>query len=114
MGGGMADPFEDEQRRAGRGMGRGRGRGPRPERPHDTRDYTTGVRQQVGRGAASVVDRVDGVQVKGQARARFVRTVQTAEREATDALHRQRVPPDYEKHIKRYFQDLRAEAAGND
>ena len=110
MGAGMDDPFENEQRRVGRGMGRGRGRGERPERAHETRDYDTGVRQQVGRGAASIVDLVDGSQVKGQARARFVRTVQAAEKEATDALERQRIPPDYQKHIKRYFMDLQAEA----
>jgi hypothetical protein len=49
---------------------------------------------------------VDGEQVRGEATDEFVELITAAERVATDTVHRDRLPRQYQKSVKEYFSRL--------
>jgi chemotaxis protein histidine kinase CheA len=93
----------------GGGMGK-QGQGEGGVAPEEVTDVGFQVqRQQVatGRGAITGQFLVDGGQVKGEAETEFVEVVTAAERAATDAVRRDRVPRQYQKAVREYFKNVR-------
>lgn len=93
--------------RPGEGLGRGRGQGPRPEQQEKTNAYDTAVKQKTGRGAAQIVDFVDGPNIKGGVQQEIATQFEEAKSEAADPLTGQRLPRDSQSHAKEYFDALR-------
>lgn len=94
-------------RRPGLGLGRGRGNGARPEEKTDARFYDTKVKQQTGKGAALVVDFVDGPNMKGQVQQEIKSQFESVKSEETDPLTGQHLPRAYREHTQKYFDTLR-------
>jgi hypothetical protein len=94
-------------RRPGMGLGRGRGQGPRPEEKTDSKFYDTKVKQQTGKGAALVVDFVDGPNMKGQVQQQIQTEFESMKTEETDPLTGQQLPRAYREHTQKYFDSLR-------
>ena len=93
--------------RPGMGLGRGRGNGPRPEEKTDSKFYDTKVKQQTGKGAALVVDFVDGPNMKGQVQQQIQTQFESMKAEETDPLTGQQLPRAYREHTQKYFDTLR-------
>jgi hypothetical protein len=91
----------------GMGMGRGRGTGPRPEEKTDSKFYDTKVKQQTGKGAALVVDFVNGPNMKGQVQQQIQTEFESVKTEETDPLTGQQLPRGYREHTQKYFDSLR-------
>ncbi|KKK56910.1 hypothetical protein LCGC14_3059790, partial [marine sediment metagenome] len=87
----------------GFGLGRGRGQGDRPEAETDTSTYDSQVRQKLGRGAADVVDLVEGPNVKGQVQEEIKQQFDTQQRAMTDPLSGRRLPKPYQRQAREYF-----------
>lgn len=91
----------------GMGLGKGRGNGPRPEEKTDTGFYNTKVKQQTGKGAALVVDLVDGPNMKGQVQQEIQTEFQSVKAGETDPLTSQQLPRAYREHSLKYFDSFR-------
>jgi len=96
-----------KQCQGGMGMGPGRGQGDRPEEETDTAFYQSRVRQKVGKGAASLVDLVDGPNVKGKVEQQIKEQYETARHQSADPLTGQRIPRKHRQHAKEYFDRFR-------
>ncbi|HEV3342758.1 MAG TPA: hypothetical protein VG125_20465, partial [Pirellulales bacterium] len=94
-------------RRPGMGLGRGRGKGPRPEEKTDSKFYDTKVKQQTGKGAALVVDFVEGPNMKGEVQQQIKTQFESMKTEETDPLTGQQLPRAYREHTQKYFDTLR-------
>ena len=93
----------------GPGMGQkpGQGRGGlAPEEQTATRFKTH--RQKVHTGQGRIIGQflIDGQQAKGQVSDELVEVLAAEEREATDLIHRDRIPRQYHKAIKDYFSNV--------
>ena len=94
-------------RRGGKGMSRGRGFGDRPEAPDKTAEYSTKVKQQLGKGKAFAEGTApSNTPVKGQSVIDIQGEVQAGTGNAADALTNQKVPRNVEKHIRGYFDQI--------
>jgi len=87
-------------------MGQGRG-GLAPEE-----DATVGFKVQRGKvhtGKGAIIGQflVDGEQVKGDVSPEFAEIVTAAERDASDAVSRDRIPRQYQEAVKEYFSDVK-------
>jgi hypothetical protein len=105
----MLEGSMDSDRRMGNNnaTGRGRGRGDRPEAPDKTAEYTTNVRQQLGKGKAFAEGTAPpNTPVKGQSVLDVQAQVETSAGNAADALSNQKVPRSIEKHIRGYFDQI--------
>lgn len=103
--GGFSDAFSN--RRGGQGLGRGRGRGDRPEAPDKTAEYSTQVKQQLGKGKAFAEGTApSNTPVKGQSFLDVQGEIQAGTSSAADALSNQKVPRNVEKHIRGYFDQI--------
>lgn len=91
----------------GMGLGKGRGNGPRPEEKTDTSFYNTKVKQQTGKGAALVVDLVDGPNMKGQVQQEIQTEFESVKAGETDPLTTQQLPRAYREHSLKYFNSFR-------
>lgn len=91
----------------GMGLGRGRGNGPRPEEKTGSQFYDSKVKQQTGKGAAIVVDSVDGPNVKGQVEQQIQTEFESVKSGQTDPLTSQQLPRGYREHTQKYFDSLR-------
>jgi hypothetical protein len=93
----------------GGGMGRlGRGRGgaaPEEETPVDFK--TERGKVETTKGAIIGQFLVDGEQVKGDVTPEFAEVVTAAERDASDAVSRDRIPRQYQEAVKEYFSDVK-------
>lgn len=92
--------------RGGLRPGRGRGANQRPE-DGPTQTYDSAVKQKIQRGAATIVDMVDGPAGKGGVQQEIQAAVEGARAEAADPLTGQRLPRAYEQHAREYFNGLR-------
>ncbi len=95
---------------SGSGMGRnpGQGRGGlAPERKTGIGFKIVRGKVKTGKGAIIGQFLVDGEQQKGDVSSDFVEVVTAAERDATDAVSRDRVPRQYQKAVKEYFTTVR-------
>ncbi|MEX0678966.1 MAG: hypothetical protein WD063_17970 [Pirellulales bacterium] len=104
--GGELDP-RFRERGGGKGIGVGLGPGLGPETKPGGKLYDSAVRQQPGKGAATVVGEADGPNRKGRAREEIQTEFSEARQNAADALVEQRLPRDYRDHAKKYFDALR-------
>jgi hypothetical protein len=91
----------------GFGMGPGRGQGARPEAETDSNSYDTQVKQKVERGAADVVDLVEGPNAKGQVQTEIQQQLEAAQRGRTDPLTNRRMPKKHRQHAREYFDRFR-------
>lgn len=91
----------------GMGLGKGRGQGARPEEKTGTGFYDTKVKQQTGKGAALVVDLVDGPNMKGQVQQEIQTEFQSVRAGETDPLTSQQLPRAYREHSLKYFDSFR-------
>jgi len=86
-------------------LGQGRG-GRAPEEPTDTAFKIERGKVHTGKGAIVGQFLFEGEQVKGDVPSSFTETVSAAEREASDLIHRDRVPRQYHKAVKAYFSSI--------
>jgi len=91
----------------GMGLGKGRGEGERPEAKTKTSFYDSQVKQKVGQGTATVVDLVDGPNVKGNVESQIQREFDSTRRGATDPLTGRQIPKKLSQHAREYFDNLR-------
>lgn len=102
---GFSERFSN--RRGGRGMGRGRGDGDRPEAPDKTAEYTSQVKQQLGKGKAFADGTApSNTPIKGQSVLDIQNEIAAGTGNAADALSNQKVPHNIEKHIRGYFDQI--------
>jgi hypothetical protein len=91
----------------GSGLGRGRGQGDRPEAPDNTAEYTTKVKQQLGKGKAVATGTApSNSPLKGNSVIDIQGEIETASGNAADALSNQKIPRNIEKHIRGYFDQI--------
>lgn len=90
----------------GQRMGRGTG-GLAPEEQTAVAFKTERTPVHTGKGAIIGQFQVDGEQLKGDVTTEFVEVVTAAERVASDAVDRDRVPRQYQRSIKEYFSSVR-------
>jgi hypothetical protein len=87
-------------------MGRdpAQGRGGRAEQEQSAVAFKT-ERQKVHTGKGAIVGQLvfEGEQIPGEASSELSKTVAAAEREASDLIHRDRVPRQYHKAVRSYF-----------
>ena len=97
-------------------MGRdpAQGRGGRAEQEEAPVAFKT-ERQKVYTGKGAIVGQLvfEGEQVPGEASSELSKTVAAAEREASDLIHRDRVPRQYHKAVKAYFSNIQRSAKEN-
>ncbi len=86
-------------------MGQGKG-GIAPEKKTDV-DFKT-ERQKIHTGKGAIIGQflIDGEQVRGDVSSGFGELVTASERQASDLIHRDRVPRQYHKAVKGYFSHL--------
>lgn len=101
----------------GTGQGRG-GMGPKPGRGRGSLapEQQTGTgfekrRQKVETTPGKIIGQflVDGEQAKGEVSSELAETVMAAERDATDLVHRNDIPRQYQKSVMDYFSSMRRE-----
>ncbi len=110
--GGSGDQKGKGQSKGKGGMGgQGQGKG------KIASEEETSVRFKIEKGKVSTTKgsiigqfQVDGEQVKGESTAEHVEALTSAEKEASDAINRDRVPRHYQKAIKKYFSISREKA----
>jgi len=86
-------------------MGQGKG-GLANSQPTDVDFKTEKVKVPTGKGAIIGRLLVDGEQVAGEVSKEFAQTLSAAEREASDLIHRDRIPRQYHKAVKGYFSSV--------
>jgi hypothetical protein len=91
----------------GEGMGAGQGSGARPEAESDAAFYDTTVKQKTGRGAADIVDLVDGPNTKGKVQAEIQEQFEATQKGSTDPLTGRRIPRKHREHAREYFDQFR-------
>jgi hypothetical protein len=91
----------------GDGLGRGQGHGARPEQEGKTGSYDTQVKQKNGKGQATVVDKVDGPNVKGNVEQDVRTDFDAVVGGSADPLIGQKLPREYRDHARKYFDTLR-------
>jgi len=90
------------------------GRGGRAEQEESTVAFKT-ERQKVHTGKGAIVGQLvfEGEQVPGEASSELTKTVAAAEREASDLIHRDRVPRQYHKAVRSYFSKVNRDLKGD-
>lgn len=73
-------------------------------------------RQKVHTGKGAIVGQLvfEGEQIPGEATSEISKAVAAAEREASDAIHRDRVPRQYQKAVRSYFSKLNPKGKSED
>ncbi len=77
------------------------------ETESDASFYDSQVKQKVGKGAATVVDLVEGPNVKGDVQQEISQQYDTARQQSTDPLTGGRIPRKHRKHALEYFERFR-------
>jgi len=94
-------------------QGQGRG-GLAPEEQTAVDFKTERTKVATTKGAIIGEYLIEGEQVRGDAKSSMSETVIAGEREASDLIHRDRIPRQYHKAIKGYFSNLKgSEAKGS-
>ena len=100
MGQGQGD---DPNGKPGNGLGRGRGMGFRPEEKTDYTTRDSHAPQKIGRGSATVVDMVNGPNIKGNTDLQVKEALEAAERAESDPLTSQKMPRKHRQQVREYF-----------
>ncbi len=87
----------------GMGMGEGQGRGDRAEEETGTRFYDDKVKQQIGKGTATIAGEVEGPNRKGLVLQEIEEQLEAARSESTDPLTEQQMPRQHQEQTKDYF-----------
>jgi hypothetical protein len=87
-------------------LGRGRG-GAAPEQETAVDFKVERGKVETTKGAIIGQFLVDGEQVKGDVTPEFAEVVTAAERDASDAVNRDRIPRQYQEAVKEYFSDVK-------
>ena len=90
------------------------GRGGRAESEEAQVAFKT-ERQKVHTGKGAIIGQLvfEGEQIPGEASSELSKTVAAAEREASDAINRDRVPRQYHKAVRNYFSNMNRKAASD-
>jgi hypothetical protein len=100
----------------GNGMAQGgKGRAGGGLRPEDEAEFALKKRKEkvkTDRGQVIGQTFIDGVQLKGDATAKFVEAVRAAQDESTEALANDRLPRQYHKPVRTYFRQVEADLPG--
>jgi len=86
--------------------GRGRGAGQRGKKDIDVAFQKKRAKVEQRQGAVIGQWFVKGDQIKGESKAQYLEAVQSAVRDASDALEKDQVPRAYQKAVKNYFDRL--------
>lgn len=86
--------------------GRGRGAGQRGKKDTDVAFQKKRAKVEQRQGAVIGQWFVKGDQIKGESKAQYLEAVQSAVRDASDALEKDQVPRAYQKAVKNYFDRL--------
>ncbi len=86
--------------------GRGRGAGQRGQKDIDVAFQKRRAKVEQRQGAVIGQWFVKGDQIKGESKAQYLEAVQSAVRDASDALEKDQVPRAYQKAVKNYFDRL--------
>jgi len=102
---------DGNSRRYGRGMsGPGIGAGGiAPVAAHDVKFDPTKIKGQITKGRVVGSFFIDGKQVKGEARATYVKEVAAANVDAARALDKEQIPRAYQDYVRDYFESMREE-----
>lgn len=92
----------------GMGLGKGRGSGPRAEEKTNSQFYNSKVKQKTGKGAALVVDFVDGPNMKGKVEQQVQTDFESAKSGEADPLTSQQLPRGYREHTMKYLDSWRS------
>jgi len=92
--------------------GKGRG-GLAPEEQTAIGFKTERTKVKTTKGAIIGEFLIDGEQVRGDVSSTLRETVAASEREASDLIHRDRIPRQYHKAIKGYFSNLKESSNGS-
>lgn len=95
------------QGKPGMGLGKGRGEGDRPEAKTKTSFYDSQVKQKVGPGAATIVDLVDGPNIKGNVENQIQQEFDSTRRGSTDPSSGRQIPKKLGQHAREYFDNFR-------
>jgi hypothetical protein len=87
-------------------LGQGQG-GIAPEEKTDVAFKMERAKVHTGKGKIIGQFLVNGEQVKGSVSKEAVEIISAAERDATDAVNRDRIPRQYQKSVKEYFSSVR-------
>ncbi len=90
----------------GRKIGRGRG-GRAEQEPTDVAFKTERQKVHTGKGAIIGQFLMEGEQIAGEASSKLSETISAEEREASDLIHRDRIPRQYHKAVKAYFSNMK-------
>lgn len=91
----------------GSGLGKGRGQGDRPENKTNTSFYDSQAKQKVGQGSATVVDLVDGPNIKGNVESKIQQEVDSARHGTADPSSSRQIPKKLSEHAREYFDNFR-------
>ena len=100
----------DGEQGAGSGMGRqpGQGRGGKAEQEKtDVAFRTEKQKLYTGKGAIIGQFLFDGEQIPGEATSNLSETVSASEREASELIHRDRLPRQYHRAVRAYFSSMK-------
>ena len=100
-GGNWSDRIGPQGPNYGRGIGSRIGK---ERSPHDV--LPTKAKSRIGGGSIIGQMLVDGPQVRGEATAEERETVDAAQRDAQDAIDRDRIPRQYHLAVQKYFEQL--------
>jgi hypothetical protein len=87
----------------GIGMGRGTGRGPRPDEENATNLRDTRVRQNIGRGAATLEGFTNGGNIRGNVQEQIKEEMTSLGDQPADPLAAERLPRSRQEHAREYF-----------
>ena len=98
---------EDDNGQPGNGIGTAHGKNFRRGPEIKPKLYDSQVKQRVGRGAATMVELVDGPNVKGNVQQQIQQQIESTKRGETDPLTNRHMPRKHGEHAKEYFDGLR-------
>lgn len=96
----------------GDGLGKGRGKGFRPENEAPTKFYDTKAQVNVGKGAASIVDMVDGPNVRGETAMKIQEELEAAQTAESDPITSARLPRKHRQQVQEYFEQIQPGGKG--
>ncbi len=105
----------DSEGQGGMGTKPGKGRGGRADEQQTATRFKT-HRQKVEMTKGRIIGQflVDGQQVKGNVNSELVEIIRAEERDATDLIHRDRIPRQYRKAVKEYFKSVQPKPSDDD
>jgi chromosome segregation ATPase len=105
----QAGMCQGDGQQQGRAMGRGRGVGERPEAEDKTGERAVKAKTELSKGPVFLAGQTEGRSFRGESLVEIRQAAAAATRTADEALTRQKVPKQYQKHAREYFDKLNGE-----